>query len=91
MQGSGEIVISGREKLTVSGVDGIISFCETEAVLSTSLGYLAVTGSELKVDGFDRGQGNVIISSVAGTDVLAEIPAGSGPVKKGTVCKGFLL
>ncbi|MBO4423005.1 MAG: sporulation protein YabP [Clostridia bacterium] len=62
MQGSGEIVISGREKLTVSGVDGIISFCETEAVLSTSLGYLAVTGSELKVDGFDRGQGNVIIN-----------------------------
>ena len=36
-------------------------------------------------------QGNVIISSGIGTDVLAEIPAGSGPVEKGTTVKGFLI
>lgn len=36
-------------------------------------------------------QGNVVISSAIGCDVLAIIPAGSGPLSAGTVLKGFLL
>lgn len=36
-------------------------------------------------------QGNVVLSSTIGCDVMAVIPAGSGPVSTGTVLKGFLL
>lgn len=36
-------------------------------------------------------QGNVVISSLIGCDVMAIIPAGSGPVAEGTVLKGILI
>ena len=36
-------------------------------------------------------QGNVVLSSAIGCNVMAMIPAGSGPVPAGTVLKGFLL
>ncbi len=37
------------------------------------------------------GQGNAVLSSSVGCDVMAVIPAGSGPLDAGTVLKGFLL
>ena len=37
------------------------------------------------------GQGNVVLSSAIGCDMMAVIPAGSGPVAAGTVLRGFLL
>ena len=36
-------------------------------------------------------QGNVVLSSTIGCDVMAEVPAGSGAIEPGTVLKGFLL
>ena len=36
-------------------------------------------------------QGNVVLSSAIGCDMLAEIPAGSGPVAAGAMLNGFLL
>lgn len=36
-------------------------------------------------------QGNVVISSAVGCNVMAVVPAGSGPVEAGTVLEGFLL
>lgn len=38
-----------------------------------------------------KDQGNVVLSSTIGCDVMAVIPAGSGPVNAGTELKGFLL
>lgn len=38
-----------------------------------------------------KDQGNVVLSSTIGCDVMAVVPAGSGPVDSGTVLKGFLL
>ena len=37
------------------------------------------------------GQGNVVLSSAIGCDVMAVIPAGSGPLPAGTVLKGFMI
>ena len=34
-------------------------------------------------------QGNVVISSSISCNILAEVPAGSGPLKAGTILKGF--
>lgn len=36
-------------------------------------------------------QGNVVLSSTIGCDVMAVVPAGSGPLDRGTKLKGFLL
>ena len=38
-----------------------------------------------------KDQGNVVLSSTIGCDVMAVIPAGSGPVEAGTKLKGFLI
>lgn len=37
------------------------------------------------------GQGNVVISSAIGADCMAFVPAGSGPLPKGTKLKAFLM
>ena len=55
------ITINNRCELNISGVDGITAFSENEAVLSTELGYLAVSGSDLHIDEFDRSTGAVVI------------------------------
>lgn len=38
-----------------------------------------------------KDQGNVVLSSVIGCDVMALVPAGSGPLDAGTELKGFVL
>ena len=57
-----DIIINSRSKVLITGVEGITGFSETEAVFKTALGCLAVTGSSLTVDGFDREEGTVNIS-----------------------------
>ena len=38
-----------------------------------------------------KDQGNVVLSSVVGCDMMAVVPAGSGPLPAGTRLEGFLL
>ena len=38
-----------------------------------------------------KDQGNIVLSSTIGCNVMAVVPAGSGPLEAGTVLKGFLL
>lgn len=40
---------------------------------------------------FPPDQGNVVLSSAIGCNVMAVVPAGSGPISAGTKLKGFLL
>lgn len=53
-------------------------------------GKLHIRGGEMFID-LSGDQGNVVLSSAVGCDVMAIIPAGSGPVDAGTKLKGFLL
>lgn len=57
-----DITVRSQRDITVTGVDGIVSFSETEAVLSTSLGFLAVTGSGFVFDGYDKDNGTAQIT-----------------------------
>lgn len=57
-----DIIINSRNKVMISGVEGITGFSENEAVFKTNLGCLAVTGSSLTVEGFDREEGTVNIT-----------------------------
>ena len=38
-----------------------------------------------------KDQGNVVLSSTIGCDVMAVVPGGSGPLAAGTTLKGFRL
>ena len=38
-----------------------------------------------------KDQGNVVLSSTVGCDVMAVVPAGSGPLMAGTKLKGFMI
>lgn len=53
-------------------------------------GKLEVRGGELGMF-VPADQGNVVLSSTIGCNVMAIVPAGSGPVPAGTVLKGFLI
>ena len=61
MQGSSDIILESKSRLKLTGADGIISFSENEAVFSTSLGLLAVSGSGLTVESFDRDSGEISV------------------------------
>lgn len=44
------VVIDGRRRLTISGVEEVESFDENSVICSTSKGVLVVKGSELHID-----------------------------------------
>ena len=48
-----EIVLSGREKLYISGVEEVVSFDDACAVLETSCGELTVEGSGIRIGELD--------------------------------------
>ena len=53
-------------------------------------GRLVLAGARVRMT-VPRDQGNVVLSSTIGCNVMAIVPAGSGPVSAGTTLKGFLL
>ncbi len=55
------LVIEGREKLNISGVDDIGSFNDNTVVISTQLGDLILKGSDLHISSLDVNEGNAII------------------------------
>ena len=58
------IVLEDRGKLTVSGVDDVASFDESEVVMSTVCGSLIVRGSELKIDRLSLDTGDVALTGL---------------------------
>jgi len=66
------IILENREKLSVSGVNDILTFDEDEIMLDTELGILKVTGHNLKVEKLSIDTGEVLakgeIDSMVYTD-----------------------
>ena len=46
---SHKLMMDGRERMTVSGVEDVISFEECGVVLKTVMGILSIDGSELRI------------------------------------------
>lgn len=55
------IILENRKKLTITGVEEVISFDDEKILLNTKLGFLTVKGSELKMNKLDVQNGDVII------------------------------
>ena len=53
-------------------------------------GILDLSGGSVQMR-VPKEQGNVVLSSTIGCNVMAVIPAGSGPIPDGTELKGFLI
>ena len=61
---SHNIVMEDRGKLTVSGVEDVSSFDESEIVMSTVCGSLIVSGSVLKIDRLSLDTGDVAVTGL---------------------------
>ncbi len=55
------IILENRKKLTLTGVEEVISFDDEKILLNTKLGFLTIKGSELKMNKLDVQNGDVII------------------------------
>ena len=55
------LTITERKNLIISGVKKIESFDSEEFLMETTMGYLAIKGSELEIIKLDTYQGNVSI------------------------------
>lgn len=57
----GNIILENRNRLTLTGIEEVISFDDEKILLNTTLGALTIKGSELKMNKLDVQNGDVII------------------------------
>ena len=55
------LIMEGRKKLSVSGVEDVESFNETEIILHTNMGVLVVEGDKLHINKLTIDNGEVLI------------------------------
>jgi sporulation protein YabP len=55
------VIMEGRKKVSVSGVDDVESFDENEVVMSTSQGVLIVRGRDLRIEKLSLDSGDVVM------------------------------
>ncbi len=67
-----------RQRLSVSGVEEVVSFDEEEVSVQTVKGLLAVRGSGLKVDKLEKASGELAISGLVTELRYEETGTGSG-------------
>lgn len=58
------VIMEGRRKISVSGVDDVESFDENEIVMGTSQGLLVLRGKDLRIEKLSLDSGDVIIEGV---------------------------
>ena len=75
------------EEITVTLAD---EFKKKSPVTRFLRGKLRIRGGEAFIE-LSGDQGNVVLSSAVGCDVMAIVPGGSGSISAGTKLKGFLL
>lgn len=72
------IILEGRAKMEVSGVEEVESFDENEIVMQTVQGNLRVQGSDLHVDKLDLVSGELTVTGLVTALDYAEVaPSGS--------------
>ena len=67
----GNIILENRKKMTLTGVEEVISFDDEKILLNTKLGFLTIKGSELKMNKLDVQNGDVIISGTVSSIVYS--------------------
>ena len=65
MKDAQNIILENRRKLSVSGVEEVISFDDKLIVLKTTLGNLTVKGEDLHINRLNVESGDVMIDGIA--------------------------
>lgn len=58
------LTLEERKKLTVSGVEEVVNFDETQIVVQTVKGLLLVRGENLRVDALEKSAGELRVSGL---------------------------
>ena len=58
------VIMEGRRKVSVSGVDDVESFDEGEIVMNTSQGILIVRGQDLHIEKLSLDSGDIVLEGV---------------------------
>ena len=58
----GNIILENRKKMTLTGVEEVISFDDEKILLNTKLGALTIKGQNLKMNKLDIQNGGVMIN-----------------------------
>ncbi|MBQ7161237.1 MAG: sporulation protein YabP [Clostridia bacterium] len=58
---AGDITVTGREKIKLTGITGVVSFDEGNVTLTTTDGALTVDGSGLNITALDLERGEAAI------------------------------
>lgn len=61
------VVMDNRERISVTGVNDVESFNDSEVVLSTEQGMLVVTGSMLHISRLNLDDGQLVLGGVIDT------------------------
>ncbi|MGI6193740.1 MAG: sporulation protein YabP [Christensenellales bacterium] len=61
------VVMDNRERISITGVNDVESFNESEVVLSTEQGMLVVTGSMLHISRLNLDDGQLVVGGVIDT------------------------
>lgn len=72
------IILEGRERMSVSGVEDVESFDETTVVMFTSRGVLVVGGEDLHIEQLSLNGGELAISGRINSLTYEEEAAPSG-------------
>ena len=59
---SGNIILEGRERLSITGVTDVISFDEGEVLAETALGLLMTSGEDLHVERLSLEVGELVLT-----------------------------
>ena len=70
---SHSLILTERKKMSVSGVEDVESFDDTEIRMHTVQGSLRILGSDLHVDKLDLASGEVAVTGLISTLDYAEV------------------
>ena len=72
------LTLDERERLTVTGVEEVVSFHEEEIAIRTVKGLLTVRGAGLKVDKLEKSAGELSVSGSVSDLAYEETGPGTG-------------
>ena len=79
------IILEGRRKLSVLGVEDMDSFDESEAIIYTNMGLLEVKGSDIHMNKLNLESEEIVLEGEF--DSIAYIEEGASGKKKGFFAK----
>jgi sporulation protein YabP len=66
------VILENRKKLSITGVNEVISFNDEVIVLTTNLGTLTLKGNDLKMNKLDVQNGDIMITGKINSLVYSE-------------------